>query len=139
MQSWKAGSRGTQVVKMPMKENELIYSLLIDDRSQSVFAATSGNKLNQIYQVDLRNKKTIKKYSGLRIGYIQCLSSLEDILFVGGGNCRFTLISIVERWVLTVVPVLTPIRWISSSQFTVINGNNNPTVVVSVSGSKIIL
>ena len=134
MQSWKAGSRGTQVVKTIRKWEEEITCVLIDERSRSVFVGTNGKVLNQI---SLQSKKKIKKYSDLEIGRIQCLSSFHNLIFVGGYNdYRFTLISIVERKMLTIEPVTISINWIKCSKFTVINQNNNLTAIISVSGGK---
>ena len=136
MQSWKAGSKGTQVVKTFIDEKEEIYSVLIDEQSQSIFI---GTYLGTLHQVDLRSHKKIKKYSGLGIGKIEWLSAFHNLLFMGGNNYRFSLINIKEKRVLTLEPVKTPIRILNSSHFVIINRNNNPMVVLAVSGGESLL
>ena len=116
-----------------MNENEQIYRVFIDDRSQSVFVGFEERTLNQ---VDLRNKKMIKKYIDLGIEEITCLSSFDNLLLVGGDNYRFTLINISERRVLTVNALQTPIEQIKSAQFSIIDKNNKLTVALIISGGK---
>ena len=133
MESWKAGFRGTQVWKTPMKERGRISRVLIDDRSQSLFVETADSTLNQI---DLRNQKMMKMYLDLKIGRIQCLSSFDNLLFVGGSHYWFTLIDIEKRRVLTVNAIKTPINNFKSAQFNLINWNNGPKVVITILGCK---
>ena len=133
IQNWKSKSKGTQVLKTRRRENDPIYYVLIDEPSQSVF---EGSKSSILFQVDLRSQKTTKKYSGLGVGSISCLSSFENLLFIGGYNYCFTLINISERRVLTVKPVKVPFDFIHCCLFTIINHNNNPTVVLTVSEGK---
>ena len=136
MQNWKAGSRGTQVVEISLKENEEISSFCVDDQSQSVFFGTIRDC---VHQVDLRSKKKIKKYSGFIIGSISYLSSFNNLLFVGSNNTFFSLISIRERRILTVGRVETLIKVIKSANFTILNRNDNSTVSLVLSGCKSLL
>ena len=133
MQSWKPGSRGTQVLKTFMNKYEGVCSVLIDDWSQSVFAGSSKSTL---IQIDMRSQKIIKKYSKLGIGKIICLSSFNNLLYVGGNKYCFTLIYTRERRILIVEPVKTPILLMKSSQFSIINLNNYPRIALDVSGGK---
>ena len=133
MQSWKEGTRGTQVLKTIMQQDECINSIFVDEQSQSAFVGISKGDLNQI---NLRSQQVMKQYKNLGIGPIICLSSFNNLLFAGGNNNSFSLINITERRVLTVKPVKTSMRYIFSSHFTIINRNNNPTIALTVSGSK---
>ena len=133
MQSWKAGSRGTQIVNTPMREDEKLSCIWIDDRSLSVFIGTNRSNLNQM---NLRSQKTIEKYSDLGIGKINSLSSFDNLLFVGGNIFQFILINIIRRRALTFYPISSPIGSIHSSQFTIINRNSNLTVSLTICGCK---
>ena len=133
MQSFKEGSRGTQILKATKQENEHINYFSIHEGNQSVFVATSDCI---IYQIDLQNQKITKTYSDLEIESISCLSSFKNLLFVGGRNYCFTLIDISERRVLTIQPIKTQIRSIEFCQFTVICRNNHPIIALIVYGSK---
>ena len=133
MQSWKAKSRGTQMLKISLRVYEKISCVLIDERSQSVFAATDLSTLNQ---VDLRSQKKLKKSASLKIGIISCMSSFHNLLIVGGYSYRFILINIAKRIVLTVSPVITPMRMIMSFQVAKITRKKKPIVALVVSGRK---
>ena len=136
MQNWRDKSRGTQVLKTIMQKNDYIFSILIDELTQSVFTGSMRSVVNQI---NLRSRKVVKKYPNLKIKSIMCLSSFNYLLLVGGDDYHFTLINITERRVLIVIPVETSMVTIYSSQFNIINRNNSPAVVLSVSGSKSLL
>ena len=119
-----------------MKKYERIRSILIDEQSQSAFVTTDEDNINQI---NLRSGKTIKRYSNLGIGSIFYFSSFENLLCVGADNRCFTLINIFKRRLLTIQPVNTRIRRIrriNCSQFTILNRNNHPIVVLILSGGN---
>ena len=133
MSSLNEGSRGNLVVKATKKKDGEIKYFLIDEQSQSAFVATDKDIINQI---NLRSQKITKQYSNLKLGSINCLSSFDNLLCVTGRNSCFTLINIPERRVLTIQPVKTRIKYMSCSQFTIINRNNCPTLVLIVSGGN---
>ena len=133
MQSWKPGSRGTQVLKMFKREYENISCVLIDDQSQYLFVGAYEDNLNQI---DLRSKKMIKIYTKLRIGEFRFMSSFGKLISMRGYDNYLKLINIVEKRVVTVKKLYIYIRQIDSVQFNVISRNNMPTVTLTVSGGK---
>ena len=134
MQSWRAGSRGTQVLKITLGQDEEFSCVMIDELTQSVFAGTSGRTFSQI---NLRSQRLIKKYSDL--GTVIYKSSFGNLLFVGVDSYQFTIISITGRKVLISIPVKIPIQYIHSVHFTLINWDQNPRVALTVSGGKVLL
>ena len=131
IENLKEGSRGTRVLKVTKQEDEYIKSICIDEQSQSAFVATSNNTINQI---NLRSGKRIKRYSDMGITYIYCLTSFEHLLCATGSYGNFTLINMFERRLLTIKPIRTRIGRINCCQFTILNRNNHPTIVLIVSG-----
>ena len=116
-----------------MQKDDFIHSVFVDELTQSLFVGTNNSNLNQL---SLQSQKVIKKYQNLGIGDIIYTSSFNNLLFVGGDNYLFTIINITERRIIMIAPVETPMRGIYSSQFTIINWSNNPTVALTVCGSK---
>ena len=133
MQSFKGGSRGTQILKVTKLEVEKIYYVFIHEQSQSAFVTTVQEN---VYQISLRSRKIINKYSDLGIESIYSLSSFGNLLCVAGKHGLFTLINIPERRLITIEPVKTRIGSIFCSQFSIIDWKNRPTVVLVVSGGK---
>ena len=135
IQSWKEGSRGTQILKASALRDGNICTSLIHEKSQSVFVATDRNIINQ---VNLRSRKIVKKYLDLGIGSIFCLSSLDTLLCVGGENCRFVLIDILKKRFLMFEYLKMPRKWFDCSRFTIIKQNNHPAVALIFIGSKLL-
>ena len=133
IQSLRANSKGTQILKTIMNHED-ISCVLIDDNSQSAFVGS----LNWLNQIDLRSQK-VMNYSDLKIRKIKSLTSIHNRLFVKSYNYTFSLINITKRRILTIDSIKTRISLISTSQFTIINWNNNPTATLTIAGGKSII
>ena len=137
MQSWKAGSRGTQILKiMKPTFGYRFANFFIHELTQSVFVGFHGGGLNQ---TNLRSQKIIKKYQNIKIGPILYLSSYNNLLCLGGNCYRFCILDITKRKVLLYEDVHPWMRNTISFHFTVIKRNNNPIVALAVSGRKSLL
>ena len=131
MEKWGYSNRNW-VNQIDTKLSGLIYTLLIDEKSETLFLGGVDKVLKQF---NLRNGDLIKEYNNLEVGKILCLSSSKHLLCVGGMK-HFSLIDMGLNKVLTSEPVKTPILCISTSQFCVTKTKEQVKVSLVLSGSN---
>ena len=109
-----------------------IFSIYLDEKSQTVFAGDSGSILKQF---SLVTHKMIKLFKDIGLGRVFSVSSFNGILCVAGDD-KFQLIDIKNRQVLMKSSFNTSIGCLLTSQFYTVVKNHKSKVRLFISGGN---
>ena len=135
IEHWKPKPKRTKIVKLSKGSSETIRSLLLNEKSRSIFM--HGNK-QTLKQLNLMNCKVARQYKNLGVGDIRAVTCFEGLLCVGGKG-SFSLIDILGKKVLTKKPVNILVEYVNTLQFCLIDHRGKYRVALTVAGGKCLI